>query len=329
MAKHTSTNSCKPLQELLKALKGGRKEMVGLFKGMVRGDAIVVMDARVFPVDDDVDIHSKLLDYFQTEVQTGGSEDVVGWYRTSTIGGFPTKTDISTQMRIQELKNPSFAIVIDGGTTVDILKVRVQAFRTYPEGYTFPAHMNRKRNRTDRSLEVFPHLEKRYPLHVTYFKSSLGNNDAWEIYWNHLISTPKTPGKTIGLEVPGGSFETCVSCHPYVIRLILTAISSNMFSVLCVENKENSGGLVEDNKVRNYVHVKREFTEQYSSPAEAVEGLYVKLVKDVGSSENGSNISSPQKSFFYVTLTQDQATKLADHDCVAGIGALPRKCYLE
>ncbi|KAH9618197.1 hypothetical protein KSS87_010934 [Heliosperma pusillum] len=266
---------------------------MGLFKGWVSGDAIVVMDACVFPVDDHIDIHSKLLDYFQTQVQTGGLGDVVGWYRTSTIGGFPTETDISTQMRIQKFKGSSFAIVIDGGTTVDILKVRVQAFRAYPEGFTFPAHINRKRNRPDRSLEVFPHLEKRYPLVVTYFKSSLGSDDAWENFWKHLISTPKTPGKTIGLEVSD-------------------------------ENKENLEGLLE-----YYVLVKREFTKQYSSPTEAIERLYVKLVKDVGSSESGSNISSPQKSFFHATLTQDQAMKLADHECVAAIGALPWNCYSE
>ncbi|KAH9613762.1 hypothetical protein KSS87_007939 [Heliosperma pusillum] len=219
MVKHTSTNSCISLRELL-GLEKDRKELMGLFKGWVSGDAI-----------------------------TGGLGDVVGWYRTSTTGGFPTETDISTQMRIQKFKGSSFAIVIDGGTT-------------------------------------------RYPLLVTYFKSSLGSDDAWENFWKHLISTPKTPGKTIDLEVSD-------------------------------ENKENLEGLLE------YYVVKREFTKQYSSPTEATIGLYVKLVKDVGSSESGSNISSPQKSFFHATLTQDQAMKLADHECVAAIGALPRNCYSE
>ncbi|KAH9617689.1 hypothetical protein KSS87_012290, partial [Heliosperma pusillum] len=292
IVKHASSNSCIPVLQLIKEVRKGRKEMGGLFKGKVCGDALVVMDACVLPVDDHLDIHSKLLDYFETQLQTGGLEDVVGWYRTSSIGSIPTETDISTQKRIQMLKDPSFALVIDACSTIDILRVLVQAFRTFPEGYTFPAHMNRKRNRPDSYLEAYPHLEKRYPLHVTYFKSSLGSNDVWETYWHHLISTPKTGGKTVGLEVSA-------------------------------ENKENLGGPVEADKVQYYVHVKREFTKKYSSPTEAVDGLYVRLVKEVGSSESVSKISSPQRSFFYVTLTPDQAMKLGDHECVEAIRAVP------
>ncbi|XP_074271953.1 uncharacterized protein LOC141595898 [Silene latifolia] len=292
MVKHTSSNNCKPMEVLFEEVQKGRKELGGLFKGKVCGDAILVMDAFVLPLDDNLDFHSNLLDYFETRLQTGGLEDVVGWYRTSTIGGYPTKTDLSTQVHIQKLKDPSFALVIDGGTTIDILKARVQAFRTYPEGYT---PMNRKRNRPELIFKVFPFLEKRYRLPVTYFKSSLDNNDAWEIFWNHLISTPKTPGKTIGLEVS--------------------------------ENKENLGGPDEKNKIMCQVLVKRELTKQYSSPMKAIEGLYSKLVKDVGSSESGSRIRSIQKSVFFAPLTQDEAKKLADHEYVESLREVPWDYY--
>ncbi|XP_074274042.1 COP9 signalosome complex subunit 5a-like [Silene latifolia] len=151
MVKHTSSNNCIPLREFSKKVKDGRKDLGGLFKGKVCGDAILVMDACVLPLDDNLDFHTNLLDYFETQLQTGGLEDVVGWYRTSAIGDFPTEIDISTQMRIQKLKDLSFALIIDAGTTIDIVKVFFQAFRTYPEGYT---QMNRKRDRPDLALEV-------------------------------------------------------------------------------------------------------------------------------------------------------------------------------
>ncbi|XP_074270344.1 uncharacterized protein LOC141594028 [Silene latifolia] len=89
-----------------------------------------------------------------------------------------------------------------------------------------------------------------------------------------------------------------------------------------MDNNEN-----EERLIKHFVHVRYKFTKQFSSPDEAVDGLHARLVEDAGSSR--SMIISPMCSGFFVTLTEEQAKKLAENECVREVRPaytfMPRK----
>ncbi|KAK9733250.1 hypothetical protein RND81_04G054400 [Saponaria officinalis] len=66
---------------------------------------------------------------------------MVGWYHSHPA-------DISTQMAIQQIQEPSVALVLDPSTTLCLGKVKIDAFRTYPESVThWRSHFSRMRKR--------------------------------------------------------------------------------------------------------------------------------------------------------------------------------------
>ncbi|XP_074272370.1 COP9 signalosome complex subunit 5b-like isoform X2 [Silene latifolia] len=267
-----SSHECVRAGDIFKLLDKRYKttrEVVGLLMGKIFGNVIIVLDAVALPVDDTetcVDVHSQLLHYFETQKKT--------------------------QMRIQELMEPSVAVVIDSFSTIDIGKVHIQAFRTYPESYKPPILTCRKDITAEHAkvfaqiAEMTKHWEKRYPLCITHFKYSLTNHvfqELWESYWARLVSMWNNSGsKTVDQKL----------------------------SVDTLDNKENEGGLT-----KYSVYVKPKFTKQYRSVnEEAVTGLYARLVEDAGSSK--SMISGQTSGGFYVMLTKEQAKKLADNEYV-------------
>ncbi|KAH9606334.1 hypothetical protein KSS87_019154 [Heliosperma pusillum] len=263
---------------------------VGLFLGKISDNAIIVADVVPLPVEDtesSVDVHSKLLHYYETQEKLGGLENVVGWYRTSLIDNFVEPSDVKTQMRIQELKESSFAVVIDSMSTTTVRKVSIHPFRTYPESYKPPVRVCGKGVTPAEAAQIYEvvgHLEKCYPLCITYFKSWFDNyafQKLWESYWARLVYMWNNDSKTVD---PRASFD----------------------------NKEDDGG-----PIKYSVCLKYKFTKQYSSSAAAVKGIYAGMVEGVGCS--ATMIRTQSTLGFSIALTKEQAKKLAENECVQAV----------
>ncbi|KAK9733131.1 hypothetical protein RND81_04G045800 [Saponaria officinalis] len=272
-------------------------EAVGLLQGKTDGDAFIVIDVFALPIDapeTGVNAQSKLLEYYETQLQDGGLEEVVGWYRSHRYWGCKVyPTDVSTQMCIQKMKEVSFAIVIDPRTTIFVGEVYMSAFRTYPEGYQRPDAINQT-DIPERIIELRKHLLKCCILNTTYFKSSCDRNlmeNLWNDYWVHTNSLPTSGRKS-------GDLKSVVDRKP---------ADRNVVSTL-----ENKGGLT-----KYFVYVKVNTFELYHSFDDVMENLFAKLMEEVGSSK--SQITLNMHCFFYAYLTEEQAKNLAGKDCVGQV----------
>ncbi|KAG8636464.1 COP9 signalosome complex subunit 5a isoform X2 [Manihot esculenta] len=192
------------LKMVVHARSGGTIEVMGLMQGKTDGNAIIVMDAFALPVEGtetrvnaQADAYEYMVDYSQTNKQSGRLENVVGWYHSHPgYGCWLSGIDVSTQMLNQQFQEPFLAVVIDPTRTVSAGKVEIGAFRTYPEGYKPPDDLVSEYQTIPlNKIEEFGvHCKQYYALDITCFKSSLDSHLLdllWNKYWvNTLSSSP-------------------------------------------------------------------------------------------------------------------------------------------
>ncbi|KAK9674300.1 hypothetical protein RND81_12G224300 [Saponaria officinalis] len=273
-------------------------ERVGILQGKIDGDAFVVLDAFGLPVEDSeigVDAKKKVLEYYETRAQAGGLGNVVGWYRADPINGpFLFDTDVSTQMRIQQLKEPSLAIIIEPSLTISFGRVGIGAYRLYPEGYTPPDEPVSKFEYrvSDEIMQRRKLLKKRRALKITYFKSLSDSNlfdDLWNNYWTHIISLSTSTHNRVGPKVP-------------------------------CSGPKSVGRKVSEDKgapVSYFIHVCHKVTGKYVSDDEVLEAVFAKLMEEIGCSK--SKIGPYTRYFFVATLTAEQAGKMSGVDNVIAV----------
>lgn len=192
------------LKMVAHARSGGTIEIMGVMQGKTDGDSFIVMDAFALPVEGtetrvnaQADAYEYMVDYSQTNKQTGRLENLVGWYHSHPgYGCWLSGIDVSTQMLNQQFQDPFFALVIDPTRTVSAGKVDIGAFRTYPQGYKPPDEpVSEYQTIPLNKIEDFGvHCKQYYALDITYFKSSLDCHLLdllWNKYWvNTLSSSP-------------------------------------------------------------------------------------------------------------------------------------------
>ncbi len=202
--KHVYISALALLKMTIHTKEGGNIEVMGMLQGKPLGDAIVVIDVFVLPVEGtetrvnaQAEAYEYMVEYNQRSKQSGRQENVVGWYHSHPgYGCWLSGIDVNTQMLNQEYTEPFLAIVIDPIRTQAAGKVEIGAFRTYPKDYKAPEEGPSEYQTIPlNKVEDFGvHCKSYYSLEISYFKSSL---DAhlfdllWNKYWVSTLSSSK------------------------------------------------------------------------------------------------------------------------------------------
>jgi len=216
--KHAYVSALALLKMALHTKQGGTIEVMGMLQGKPVGDAIVVVDSFVLPVEGtetrvnaQAEAYEYMVQYNTLAKANGREENVVGWYHSHPgYGCWLSGIDVNTQMLNQEYTEPFLAIVIDPIRTQAAGKVDIGAFRTYPADYKPPeggaGAGGSSSSAADgpsiplNKIEDFGvHAKKYYSLEITYFKSSLDSHLfdlLWNKYWVSTLSSSKIIGGT-------------------------------------------------------------------------------------------------------------------------------------
>ena len=205
------------LKMAIHARSGGDLEVMGMLQGKVVGDAFIIVDSFIIPVEGTetrVNPHETsflfMLDFLATSQEGGRLENIVGWYHSHPgYGCWLSGIDVETQ-RSQQLADPMVAIVIDPHRSAAAGKVDIGAFRTYPTGQT-PGSVSAARPPLPpgKMDEFGVHANEYYPLEVSLLKSraDAAMLDAmWNKYWGStLASNPLLSSMAFGtIQVQNG-----------------------------------------------------------------------------------------------------------------------------
>ncbi|KAF8371556.1 csn-5 [Pristionchus pacificus] len=175
------------IKMVMHARRGGNIEVMGLMQGRVDAHSLIVTDSFALPVEGTetrVNAAEEANEYsvaYSLKCEEMGVKDkVIGWYHSHPgYGCWLSGIDVGTQSTNQQYTEPFVAIVIDPIKTMTTGKVEIGAFRTYPRGYKPPEDGNDVYQHIPlNKVEDFGvHCKSYYSLDVTFFKSSLGEDD--------------------------------------------------------------------------------------------------------------------------------------------------------
>ncbi|QDZ25490.1 subunit 5 of COP signalosome [Chloropicon primus] len=234
--------------------QGGNIEVMGMLQGKPVGDAIVVVDAFVLPVEGtetrvnaQAEAYEYMVEYNQRSKESGRQENVVGWYHSHPgYGCWLSGIDVNTQMLNQEYTEPFLAIVIDPIRTQAAGKVEIGAFRTYPKDYKAAEEgPNEYQTIPLNKVEDFGvHCKKYYSLDIQYFKSSLDSH-LFELLWNkYWVSTLSSSKVVSGSDYLSGQVKDLVEKLEQVESNIAHAGRiGGLFLVSGDKKKQNLGRL--------------------------------------------------------------------------------------
>lgn len=208
--KHVRISAVALIKMVMHARSGGELEVMGCMQGYVAGDTFVITDAFRLPVEGTEtrvnaqnDANEYLIAYTELSRAQGRPENVVGWYHSHPgYGCWLSGIDVQTQQLQQQWTEPFLAIVIDPDRTINVGKVEIGAFRTYPEnhsGATGSAVQGGKASSgaeqgdvpLAKMSEFGAHASKYYSLEISHFKSTLDAHLLdllWQKYWVQTLS---------------------------------------------------------------------------------------------------------------------------------------------
>ena len=183
------------LKMVTHARSGGPNEVMGIMLGSVQGDSFIVTDAFRLPVEGTEtrvnaqdEANEYQVNYLEKLREAGRAENPVGWYHSHPgYGCWLSGIDVQTQA-LQQLLEPSVAVVIDPERTMSGGRVDVGAFRTYPEANALNTGGGKSGKSTggggggqsggtivpeDKAGDFGAHADKYYALEVSYFKPTL------------------------------------------------------------------------------------------------------------------------------------------------------------
>lgn len=122
------------------AIKGGNIEVMGSLLGKVNDNCIIVTDVFAIPVEGtetrvnaQIEGYEYMVSYLQASNQINDKENIVGWYHSHPgYGCWLSGIDVSTQS-LNQIQDPYLAIVVDPIKSINLGKIDIGAFRTYPE----------------------------------------------------------------------------------------------------------------------------------------------------------------------------------------------------
>ncbi|SPO02947.1 probable COP9 signalosome complex subunit 5 [Cephalotrichum gorgonifer] len=204
--KHVRISAVALIKMVMHARSGGALEIMGCMHGYVTGDTFIITDAFRLPVEGtetrvnaQSDANEYLIEYTETSRAQGRTENVVGWYHSHPgYGCWLSGIDVETQKMQQQFTDPFLAIVIDPDRTINVGKVEIGAFRTYPDDYKSapaPGKSSGAAGQQDVPLaklqEFGAHSSRYYSLEVSHFKSTLDSHLLdllWQKYWVQTLS---------------------------------------------------------------------------------------------------------------------------------------------
>lgn len=191
---------------VMHARSGGDLEVMGCMQGYVTGDTFVITDAFRLPVEGtetrvnaQSEANEYLIEYTELSRAQGRTENVVGWYHSHPgYGCWLSGIDVETQMMQQQYTDPFLAIVIDPDRTINLGKVEIGAFRTYPADHKGPSQAGKAISGAEQQdvplakvAEFGAHSSKYYSLEISHFKSTLDSRlleQLWQKYWVQTLS---------------------------------------------------------------------------------------------------------------------------------------------
>lgn len=190
---------------VMHARSGGDLEIMGCMQGYVTGDTFVITDAFRLPVEGtetrvnaQADANEYLIEYTELSRAQGRTENVVGWYHSHPgYGCWLSGIDVDTQAMQQLYTEPFLAVVIDPDRTINVGKVEIGAFRTYPEGHKGTAQGKPSSGAEQQDVPLAKlsdfgaHASRYYSLEVSHFKSTLDSHLLellWQKYWVQTLS---------------------------------------------------------------------------------------------------------------------------------------------
>lgn len=196
------------IKMVMHARSGGALEVMGCMHGYVTGDTFVITDAFRLPVEGTEtrvnaqnEANEYLIEYTELSRAQGRTENVVGWYHSHPgYGCWLSGIDVETQMMQQKYTDPFLAIVIDPDRTINVGKVEIGAFRTYPSDYKAAEQGAKASGDSGAGQQDVPlaklsdfgaHASKYYSLSISHFKSTLDSRLLellWQKYWVQTLS---------------------------------------------------------------------------------------------------------------------------------------------
>ncbi|PAA90559.1 hypothetical protein BOX15_Mlig014433g2, partial [Macrostomum lignano] len=190
------------IKMLMHAKSGAKHEIMGIIRGRILPNTMVVTDSFALPVEGtetrvnaQAQANEYMCTYHEDSRRVGRQDNVIGWYHSHPgYGCWLSGIDVTTQTTHQQYEDPYLAVVVDHVRTISAGRVELGAFRTYPQGYKpadeppsqyQPIPLNK--------IEDFGvHCRQYYALEVSYFRSSLDShllNRLWSRYWVSTLSS--------------------------------------------------------------------------------------------------------------------------------------------